>query len=299
MSKTPQKKEISATHHTLLNTKLSELKESLAEDYSLLCCLEVASEKGASSWLTAKPIKEHGFVLHKGAFIDAIHLRYGLTPPRLPPNCVYGSNFIVEHALNCKCGDFPSIRHNELHDITADLLTETSSDVMMEPLLQSLSGEVFKYRTTITDDNARADIAVSNFWSPCLRSFFDVRVFNLFSSTYNKCSLKQCHKRNEMEKRRQYEERIRIVEHGSFTPLVSAGGMGPAANIFFKHLASLLTEHHSTPYSQILNWIRCRICFSLLRSSITCLRGARLSYHCPINLLKSLDHALSEGRVSS
>ena len=172
LSKTPQKKEISATHHTLLNTKLSELKESLAEDYSLLCCLEVASEKGASSWLTAKPIKEHGFVLHKGAFIDAIHLRYGLTPPRLPPNCVYGSNFIVEHALNCKCGDFPSIRHNELHDITADLLTETSSDVMMEPLLQSLSGEVFKYRTTITDDNARADIAVSNFWFPCLYTFF-------------------------------------------------------------------------------------------------------------------------------
>ena len=56
-----RKKEISATCHTLLNTKLSELKESLAEDDSLLRCLEVASEKGASSWLTARPIKEHAF----------------------------------------------------------------------------------------------------------------------------------------------------------------------------------------------------------------------------------------------
>ena len=101
--------------------------------------------------------------LHKGAFIDAIHLRYGLTPPRLTINCVCGGNFTVEHALNCKCGGFPSIRHNELRDITADLVTETSSDVMMEPPLQLLSSEVFKYRTTITDDNTGADITVSNF----------------------------------------------------------------------------------------------------------------------------------------
>ena len=195
-----EKKEISATCHTLLNTKSSELKESLAEDDSLLHCLEVASEKGAPLWITARPIKEHRFALRKGAFIDAIDLRYGLRPPTLPPNCVCGSNFMIKHALNCKCGGFPSIRHNELRNITTDLLTGTSSDVMMEPPLQPLLGKVFKYRTTITDDNARADIAVSNFWSPCLHSFFDVCVFNPFSSTYNKCSLKTCQKKNEMEK---------------------------------------------------------------------------------------------------
>ena len=73
-------------------------------------------------------------------------------PLCLPPNCVCGSNFTVEHVLNCKCGGFPSIRHNELRNITADLLTETSSDIMMEPPLQPLSGEVFKVRTTITED---------------------------------------------------------------------------------------------------------------------------------------------------
>ena len=192
-----ERKEISATCHTLLNTKLSELKESLAEDDSLLHCLEVASEKGAPLWITARPIKEHGFALRKGAFIDAIHLRYGLRPPRLPPNCVCGSNFMIKHALNCKCWGFHIY---ELRNITTDLLTGTSSDVMMEPPLQPLLGKVFKYHTTITDDNARADIAVSNFWSPCLHSIFDVCVFNPFSSTYNKCSLKTCHKKNEMEK---------------------------------------------------------------------------------------------------
>ena len=37
----------------------------------------VASEKGASSWLTALPIADHGFALPKGAFRDALCLRYG------------------------------------------------------------------------------------------------------------------------------------------------------------------------------------------------------------------------------
>ena len=41
--------------------------------------MELAQEKGGSSWLTALPLKEqeHGFTLHKGAFQDAIALKYG------------------------------------------------------------------------------------------------------------------------------------------------------------------------------------------------------------------------------
>lgn len=34
-------------------------------------------EKGASSWLTALPISDHGFALHKGAFHDEMCLRDG------------------------------------------------------------------------------------------------------------------------------------------------------------------------------------------------------------------------------
>ena len=30
--------------------------------------IQVASEKGASSWLATLPIAEHGFALHKGAY---------------------------------------------------------------------------------------------------------------------------------------------------------------------------------------------------------------------------------------
>uniref|UniRef100_A0A1X7TR02 Uncharacterized protein n=1 Tax=Amphimedon queenslandica TaxID=400682 RepID=A0A1X7TR02_AMPQE len=77
--------------------------------------------------------------MYKGAFCDALCLRYGWTPPHLPTHCVCGSNKSIEHALNCKCGGFPSLRHNELRDITADLLTEICPDVQVEPTLQALS----------------------------------------------------------------------------------------------------------------------------------------------------------------
>ena len=46
--------------------------------------VELAQEKGASSWLTALPIQEHGFALHKSAFRDALALRYDCPPPLSP-----------------------------------------------------------------------------------------------------------------------------------------------------------------------------------------------------------------------
>ena len=101
--------------------------------------------------------------------------------------------------MNCKRGGFTFLRHNELRDITAELLTEVCPDVMIEPPLQPLSGECFNYRSAKIDDNARADIATTGFWSPLHRSFFDVRVFNPFASTYSRSKLKACHRRNELK----------------------------------------------------------------------------------------------------
>ena len=74
----------------------------------------LAREKGASTWLTALPLTEHGFTLHKSAFHDALALRYGWTPAHLPSKCACGNNFSVEHALSCAKGGFPTIRHNEI-----------------------------------------------------------------------------------------------------------------------------------------------------------------------------------------
>ena len=59
-------------------------------------------------------MKAHGFALHKGDFQDAIALRYGWVPSRLPLKCVCGSTFTVEHAMSCSHGGLPSHRHIEL-----------------------------------------------------------------------------------------------------------------------------------------------------------------------------------------
>ena len=40
--------------------------------------MNLARERGSSSWLMSLPIREHGFCLHKSAFIDALALRYAL-----------------------------------------------------------------------------------------------------------------------------------------------------------------------------------------------------------------------------
>ncbi len=51
-----------------------------------------------------------------------------------------------------------------------------------------------------------------------------------------------CYRKHEQEKKRQYEQRVREVEHASFTPLVlsASGGMENQATIFYKRLASSL-----------------------------------------------------------
>ena len=55
----------------------------------------------------------------------------------------------------------PSLRHNEIRDLTANLLTEVCSNVCVEPELQPLSGESLKNRTANTEDHARLDIGAA------------------------------------------------------------------------------------------------------------------------------------------
>ena len=77
---------------------------------------------------------EHGFALHKGAFRDALCLRYGWRPPLLPSQCICGKSFTVEHALSCPFGGFPTIRHNEVRDITTHLLSDVCHNVGLDHL---------------------------------------------------------------------------------------------------------------------------------------------------------------------
>ena len=50
---------------------------------------------------------------------------------------------------------------------------------------------------------------------------------------------------------------------------------GPTAQVVYKRLADLIADKLHKPYNTIIQLIQCRLCFSLLRSTITCLRGSR------------------------
>ena len=94
------------------------------------------------------------------------------------------------------------------------------------------------------DDNARSDVRAEGFWD-CRQqhAYFDVKVFNPTAATYRNMTLQSCYHRLEAGKRREYQDRILNVEHGSFSPLIfsTAGGMGPTASVVFRRLASLLS----------------------------------------------------------
>ena len=172
--------------------------------------------------------------------------------------------------LSCAKGGYPSIRHNEIRDFTAHLMTEVCHNVAVEPHLQPLTGESLHGLSSNTEDGARLDVAADGFWgSRFERAFFDVRVFNPYAPSNKRSTLQACYRKHENTKKRAYDQRIREVEHGTFSALVfsSTGGMGRQAITTYKRLASLIAEKRDEPYSITMGWIRCRLSFSLLRSS--------------------------------
>ena len=108
------------------------------------------------------------------------------------------------------------------------------------------------------------------------RTLFDVRVFNPYAPTNRCVKSSSCYRKHEQVKKRAYEQRVREIEHASFTPLVLSA-TGGLASTFYKRLASSLFLKWDQPYSCTLRWLRCRLGFSLLRSAIQSIRGARSS----------------------
>ena len=105
--------------------------------------LDLASEKGASSWLTSLPLESCGFTLNKQEFHDAMLLRYDFRIKDIASVCACGENNNVNHTLICKKGGFVSLRHNNLRDVTAGILRSHSicKDVQVEPVLLPVTGE--------------------------------------------------------------------------------------------------------------------------------------------------------------
>ena len=80
-----------------------------------------------------------------------------------------------------------------------------------------------------------------------------------------------------MEKKRHYNERVTAVESGTFTPLVfpTTGGMGSECKTFYTRLCQMLAEKQKVSTQQTTDYIRTKLSFSLLKSTLLSLRRSR------------------------
>ena len=85
---------------------------------------------------------------------------------------------------------------------------------------------------------------------------------------------------HEDAKKRQYQQRILEIEHGSFTPLVlgTNGGMGSECSKFLSVLANKIAEKENEQYSKTISWIRTRLSFEIMRGALLCIRGSRTPF---------------------
>ena len=111
---------------------LRSIKKYLSENSKRL--LDVSIKQGVSNWLLALLISDFGFELSKQHFSNAIRLRYGWSIATLSTTCPCGARLSMQHCMSCKKGSFVSIRHNDLRDLTAKMLSKVYKDIVTKQL---------------------------------------------------------------------------------------------------------------------------------------------------------------------
>ena len=166
------------------------------------------------------------------------------------------------------------MRHNNIRDLNAELQREVCRDVVTEPALIPLDNEEI---VGTNADRAAPDVSSRGLWSTFERTFFDICVTHPNSPTYDKKDMKQIYDLHEVRKMKKYNNRIIQVEKGTFTPLIysTSGGWGPQATRYHKRLAEKLSHKRGEDYAAIMCYMRTRIRFSILRSTLIAVRGER------------------------
>jgi hypothetical protein len=109
------------------------------------------------------------------------------------------------------------------------------------------------------------------------QAYFDIKVVSPFARSNVHLEPAQLFKNAERSKIREYKERILNVEHADFNPLVftTCGGMSPQSHIVLKRLAEKLSTKQNLQFSAVSGWLRCRLSFALLRTTLLCVRATR------------------------
>ena len=75
--------------------------------------------------------------------------------------------------MSCKKGGFVRIMHNDLHNLTAKIVSEVCKDTEIELKLLPLPGEELYGRTTNRSNEVRLNIRALGFWERGQQTFFN------------------------------------------------------------------------------------------------------------------------------
>ena len=141
------------------NSNLSLIRENMSK-YQIRAD-DILRQPGCNNWLNITPMEEFNYSLNKQQFLDA--MRYRLSILNLPTRCPCGEKFDTEHVMSCKKGDFVTLRHDRLRDITGAFLEEVCHDVAIEPILQPVRDNHLAPSIANTNDGARLDVSARSF----------------------------------------------------------------------------------------------------------------------------------------
>ena len=194
-----------------------------------------------------------------------------LNIPSLCDEC--GAVFNLSHALSCRKGSLIIKYHNEVRDTVGDLLGLVWSPVHQEPIVKEAN----------LQDNIpalRADLAVRGVWKRQTEALFDIRVIDTDAQSYVNRSPMEVLRVAEREKKMKKYSIACEERRGTFTSFCCSidGLLGHEAEAFLRRLGDCLAVKWERSYSEVMGWIRARLVFTVLRSSIMCLRGARTKW---------------------
>ena len=263
IEKIRQEKE--AHQKALRATKYSEASQQLKRQFDHM------SRAGASSWLSARPLKESDLHLSKSDFRDLIRLRYLLPLENMPLTCVCGKDYTITHALTCATVGFTIKRHNDVRDYLAHPLNEVCADVSIEPHLVQVTED--ETTSTNREDAARLDIAARDFWRPSQRVFFDIRVINANAQSNISRNIEETSSHHEREKAQQYSDRNVNVKHRRFTPLIFSkhGDYTQLTSRFIYQLAKLISQKRNISFSESKSSLNSKLSNLVARLTILCI----------------------------
>src|SRR3954454_12237467 len=87
-------------------------------------------------------------------------------------------------------------------------------------------------------------------------------------------------------------------ERADFNPLVftCTGGMAPQSHLVMKRLAEKMSEKQNVHLSVVSGWLRCRLSFALLRTTLLCVRATRYK---KLNIENNIELAVAVTRMES